>query len=56
MFGRIIQTLLPVRWETKRPFLVSTEIWGFLSIFKNSQASAPFEALNTVDLSSCQGM
>ena len=25
-FGRIIQTLLEVRWETKRPFLVSTEI------------------------------
>ena len=29
-FGRIIQTLLEVRWETKRPFLVSTEILGFL--------------------------
>ena len=48
--------LLEVRWQTKRPFLVSTEILGFLSIFKKSQASAPFEALNSVDLSRCQGM
>ena len=48
--------LLEVRWETKRPFLVSTEILGFLSIFKKSQASAPFEALNSVGLSSYQGM
>ena len=31
-FGRIIQTLLEVRWETKRLFLVYTEILGFLSI------------------------
>ena len=36
--------LLEVRWETKHPFLVSAEILGFLSIFKNSQASSPFEA------------
>ena len=36
-FGRIIQTLLEVRWETKHPILVSTEILGFLSIFKNCQ-------------------
>ena len=34
--------------ETKRPFLVATEILGFLSIFKKCQASAPFEALNLV--------
>ena len=26
--GRIIQALLEVRWETKRPFLVYTEILG----------------------------
>ena len=32
--GRVIQTLLDVRWQTKGPFLVSTEILGFLSIFK----------------------
>ena len=48
--------LLDVRWETKRPFLVSTEVLGFLSIFKKSQASAPFEALNPMGLSSCQGI
>ena len=36
--GRIIQTLLEVRWETKSPFLISTVILGFLSIFKKSQA------------------
>ena len=56
MFGRIIQTLLEVRWETKPPFLVSTDIFGFLQIFKESQASAPFEALNSMGLSRCQGM
>ena len=52
--GRIIQTLLEVRWETKGPFLVSTDILGFLSIFKKSQASSPFEALNSMCLSRCQ--
>ena len=26
-FGRIIQMLLEVRWETRHPFLVSTEIF-----------------------------
>ena len=54
--GRIIQTLLEVRWETKGPFLVSTEILGFLSSFKKSQASSAFEALNSTSLSRCQGM
>ena len=54
--GRIIQTLLEVRWETKSPFLVSTEIVGFLSIFKESQASSAFETLNSTDLSRCQEM
>ena len=48
--------LLKVRWETKRPFLVSTEILGFLSIFKKSQALALFEALNSVGLLRCQGI
>ena len=56
MFGRIIQMLLEVRWETIRPFLVSTEILGFLSIYKKSQVSAPFEILNSVGLSKCQVM
>ena len=53
---RIIQTLLEVRWETKGPFLVSTEILGFQSIFKKSQASSSFEALNSTSLWRCQGM
>ena len=53
--GRIIQTLLEVPWETKRPFLGSTEILGFLSIFKKTQASSPFEALNSTSLLRCQG-
>ena len=35
------------------PFLVATVILGFLSIFKKSQASSPFEALNSVFLSRC---
>ena len=49
--------MLPeVRWETNRPFLVSTEILGFLSIFKKNQASSPFEALKSMGLSRCQGM
>ena len=39
----IIQRLLEVRWETKRPFLVSREILGFLSIFMKSQASSPLK-------------
>ena len=47
--------LLEVRSETKHPFLVSTEILGFLSIFKKCQASAPFEALNSVGLSRFKG-
>ena len=55
-FGRIIQTLLEVRSETKRPFLVFTVLLGFLSIFKNCQASATFEALNSMRLSRFQGM
>ena len=43
--------LLEVRWENKRPFLVSTEILAFLSIYNKSQASAPNEALNSLCLS-----
>ena len=54
--GRIIQTLLEVRWETKFPFLVCTELLGFLSIFKKSQALSDFEALNSTRLSRCQGI
>ena len=40
--------------ENKVHFLVGTLILGFLSIFKKSKASTPFEALNSVCLSRCQ--
>ena len=40
--------------ETKVHFLVGTVILGFLSIFKKSQASSPYEALNSECLSSAQ--
>ena len=46
--------LLEVRQETKSHFLVGTIILGFLSIFKKSQASSHFEALNSECLSRCQ--
>ena len=43
-----------MRCGTDVHFLVGTVILGFLSIFKKSQASSPFEALNSVCLSRCQ--
>ena len=46
--------LLKVRWEAKRPSLVGTVILVFLSIFTKSQASSPFEAMNSPHLSMCQ--
>ena len=46
--------LLEMRQDTEVHFLVGTVILRFLSIFKNSQASSPFEALNSVCLSRCQ--
>ena len=46
--------LLEVRQETEVHFLVGTVILGFLSIFKKSQVSSPFETLNSVCLSRCQ--
>ena len=52
--GRTIRTLLKVRQETKVHFLVGTVILGFLSIFKMSLASSPYEALNSVCLSRVQ--
>ena len=45
---------LEVKQETEVHFLVGTVILGFLSIFKNSKASSPFEALHFVCLSKCQ--
>ena len=43
-----------MRREAKRQLLVGTFILIFLSIFTNSQASSPFEALNSAHLSMCQ--
>ena len=40
--------LLEVRQETEVHFQGGTVILGFLSIFKKSQASSPYEALNSV--------
>ena len=54
VLGRKIQMLLEVRWEAKLPLLVGTVILVFLSIFTNSQASSPFEALNSAQLSKSQ--
>ena len=44
--------LLDVRQETEFHFLFGTVILGLLSIFKKSQASSPYEAFNSVCLSS----
>ena len=52
--GRAIWPLIEVRRETQFTFLVATVILGFLTILKKSQASSPFEALNSVCLSECQ--
>ena len=51
MLGKIIQTLLEVSRDVKRPLLFGTVILVFLSIFMKSQASSPFEALNSLHLS-----
>ena len=40
--------------EAKRPLLVGTVMLVFLSIFTKSQASSPFEALNSAHLSKSQ--
>ena len=54
MLGRKIQTLLELSREAKRPLLVVTVILVFLSIFTKSQASSPFEAMNSAHLSMSQ--
>ena len=54
MLGRKIQTLLDVSPEAAHPLLVGTVILVFLSIFTKSQASSPFEAMNSANLSMCQ--
>ena len=52
--GLAIGTPPEVRRETQGPFPFSSVILGFLSLFKRSQASSPFEALNSTCLSGCQ--
>ena len=52
--GRTVRTLLNVRPEAKCPLLVGTVILVFLSISTKSQASSPFEAMNSAHLSMCQ--
>ena len=54
MLGRKIQTLLDVSQEAKGPLLFGTVILVFLSIFTKRQASLPFEALNSAQLSKSQ--
>ena len=54
MLDRKIQTLLEVSQKAKLPILVGTVILVFLSIFTKSQASSPFEALNSAHLSKSQ--
>ena len=54
MLGRKIQTVLEVSREAKLPLLLGTVILVFLSIFMKSQASSPFEALNSAHLSKSQ--
>ena len=46
--------LLKVRRKDKRPLLVGRVLLVFLSIFTKSQASSPFEAMNSAQLSMCQ--
>ena len=43
-----------MRREAKRPLVVSTVILVLLLIFTKSQASSPFEALNSAQLSMSQ--
>ena len=43
-----------MRREAKCPLLVGTVILVFLSIITKSQASSPFEAVNSAHLSKCQ--
>ena len=52
--GRAIGTILEVSRETQTFFPVATWKLKFLSLFKGSQASSPFEELNSVCLSSGQ--
>ena len=52
--GRTIRSLLEVSPEAKHPLIFGTVILVFLSIFTKCQASSPFEALNSAQLSKSQ--
>ena len=52
--GRAIRTLYNVSQGTQGPFPLATEIMGFLSIFKRSQALSPFGTLKSACVSSSQ--
>ena len=52
--GRTIRTLLEVRREAKSALLFGTVLLVFISIFMKSQASSPFEAMNSAHISMCQ--
>ena len=54
MLCRKIHTLVEVSREAKLPLLDGTVTLVFLSIFTKSQASSPFEALNSARLSKSQ--
>ena len=54
MLGIKIHTLLDVSREAKLHLLVGTVLLVSLSIFMKSQASSPFEALNSAHLSKSQ--
>ena len=49
-----MQTLLDLSQVAKRPLLFGTVRLVILSIFRKSQASSPFEALNSAHLSKSQ--
>ena len=52
--GKSTGTPLELRQDTQGPFPVVLAMLAFLSIFKGSQASSPFEALNSECLLSCE--
>ena len=52
--GGSIRTLLEVKWEFRSLFLFDKVILGFLTILKNCQAPATFQAVKSTGLSSCQ--
>ena len=54
MLGRKIQILLEESRDAKRLLLVGTVTLVFLSIFTKTQASSPFEVLNSAHFSKSQ--